>query len=116
MYGKSSSSNFVPNEHMSLKLILLPTTAKSISEPSLATPFALEPKRMTSLIKVAEEVNKLADVFEQIQKQYSDETENSSKTISSLLEPFLIIFIGLFVGIILIAMYLPLFEIGSGMK
>ena len=74
------------------------------------------PKRMTSLVKVAEEVNKLAEVFAQIQKQYTDETENSSKTISSLLEPFLIIFIGLFVGVILIAMYLPLFEIGSTMQ
>lgn len=74
------------------------------------------PKRMTSLVKVAEEVNKLTTVFQQIHKQYSDETENSSKTISSLMEPFLIIFIGLFVGVILIAMYLPLFEIGSGIQ
>lgn len=74
------------------------------------------PKRMISLIKVAEEVNKLAIVFEQIQIQYESETENSSKTIGSLLEPFLIIFIGFFVGIILIAMYLPLFELGSGIQ
>jgi type IV pilus assembly protein PilC len=74
------------------------------------------PKRMISLVKVAEEVNKLAEVFDQIRKQYADETENSTKTISSLLEPFLIIFIGLFVGVILVAMYLPLFEIGSGMQ
>lgn len=74
------------------------------------------PKRMVSLVKVAEEVNKLAIVFEQIQKQYESETENSSKTISSLLEPFLIIFIGFFVGVILIAMYLPLFELGSGIQ
>lgn len=74
------------------------------------------PKRMISLIKVAEEVNKLSAVFHQIQKQYANETENSSKTIGSLMEPFLIIFIGLFVGAILIAMYLPLFEIGSGMQ
>ncbi|MBL4707499.1 MAG: type II secretion system F family protein [Flavobacteriales bacterium] len=74
------------------------------------------PKRMVSLVKVAEEVNKLTIVFEQIQSQYDSETENSSKTISSLLEPFLIIFIGFFVGIILIAMYLPLFELGSGIQ
>lgn len=74
------------------------------------------PERMVALIKVAEEVNKLTTVFEQIHKQYSDETENSSKVISSLLEPVLIIFIGLFVGIILVAMYLPLFEIGSGIQ
>lgn len=74
------------------------------------------PGRMISLVKVAEEVNKLAIVFEQIQLQYENETENSSKTIGSLMEPFLIIFIGLFVGIILVAMYLPLFELGSGIK
>lgn len=74
------------------------------------------PKRMTSLIKVAEEVNKLETVFTQIQIQYEDETQESSKTIGSLLEPFLIIFIGFFVGLILIAMYLPLFELGSGIQ
>jgi type IV pilus assembly protein PilC len=74
------------------------------------------PNRMISLIKVAEEVNKLATVFEQIQIQYESETENSSKTIGSLLEPFLIIFIGFFVGTILVAMYLPLFELGSGIQ
>ncbi len=77
---------------------------------------AIFPKRMVSLVRVAEEVNKLATVFEQIQIQYEGETENSSKTIGSLLEPFLIIFIGFFVGIILIAMYLPLFEMGSGIQ
>lgn len=74
------------------------------------------PLKMVSLIKVGEEVNKLSEVFMQLHKQYASETENSSKTIGSLMEPILIIFIGLFVGIILIAMYLPLFEIGSGMQ
>jgi type IV pilus assembly protein PilC len=74
------------------------------------------PKRMVSLVKVGEEVNKMAEVFEKLNQQYADETENASKAISSVLEPILIIFIGLFVGIILIAMYLPLFEIGSGMQ
>lgn len=74
------------------------------------------PKRMVSLIRVAEEVNKLEDVFKRLNKQYTNETENSTKTISSLLEPILIIFIGSFVGVILVAMYLPLFDIGNIMQ
>ncbi|WP_222852126.1 hypothetical protein [Olivibacter sp. SDN3] len=39
--------------------------------------------------------------------------EHQSAMISSLMEPFIIIFLGIFVGIILIAMYLPLFQMGG---
>lgn len=80
------------------------------------TEYEIFPKRMLSLIEVAEEVNKLDVLFEQIRNQYDTEIENKSKTISGLLEPVLIIFIGTFVGFILVAMYLPLFQLGAGIQ
>jgi type IV pilus assembly protein PilC len=70
-------------------------------------------KRMISLIKVGEEVNQLEGFFDKIAKQYSDDVEYQTTMISSLIEPFMIIFLGLIVGIILIAMYLPLFNLST---
>jgi len=75
--------------------------------------FKLFDKRFISLIKVAEEVNKLDLIFEKLDRQYADELDHKISMISNLLEPFLIIFVGLLVGIILIAMYLPMFQLST---
>ncbi len=68
------------------------------------------PKRFVSLIKVAEEVNELDSMFVRLYKDYSREIEHRSQTLGKLLEPVLIVVLGIAVGVILIAMYLPLFE------
>lgn len=51
--------------------------------------------------------------FEKIASQYTEEVEYRTNTISSLLEPLIIIFLGLVVGLILIAMYLPMFQMSN---
>jgi len=75
--------------------------------------FTIYPRRMTSLIKVGEEVNQLDNFFEKIAHQYNEEVEHQTSMISSMIEPFMIIFLGLIVGFILIAMYLPLFQLST---
>ncbi len=75
--------------------------------------YLIFPKRLVSLVKVAEEVNQLDLIFGKMAEQYQGEVEHRTSLISSVLEPILIITIGLFVGIILIAMYLPLFKLGD---
>lgn len=70
-------------------------------------------KRMVSLIKVGEEINMLDEFFGKISEQYSDDIEHQSKVLSTLIEPFIIVFLGLVVGIILVAMYLPMFQIST---
>lgn len=75
--------------------------------------FGVYDKRMISLIKVAEEVNRLDEVFGKLKKQYNDDVDYKTNTMGGVLEPFIIIFIGLFVGIILVAMYLPMFQLST---
>lgn len=75
--------------------------------------FSIFPAKMISLIKVAEEVNQVDVFFSQISNQYTQEVEHLSSIISSLLEPFILIVLGAIVGIILIAMYLPLFQMSK---
>ena len=70
-------------------------------------------KKFTSLIKAAEEVNKLEFAFDQLNNQYNQEIDHKLSILSSLMEPVLIILVGGIVAVILIAMYLPLFQIGT---
>jgi type IV pilus assembly protein PilC len=75
--------------------------------------FSFYPAKLIQLIKVGEEVNRLDYFFEKISVTYTEEVEFKTNTISSLLEPLIIIFLGLVVGVILIAMYLPMFQMSN---
>src|SRR5690606_6050472 len=67
---------------------------------STLTQFKIYDSKMIALIKVGEEVNELSAFFEKISKQYNDDVEYQSAMLSSIMEPFIIIFLGLFVGVI----------------
>ncbi len=69
--------------------------------------------RFTAMVKVGEEVNQLERVFSHLSEQYSEQIQRRTKTLNTFLEPLMIGFLGIVVGTILIAMYLPLFEMNS---
>jgi type IV pilus assembly protein PilC len=75
--------------------------------------FSIFPKRMIALIKVGEEVNRLDQMFERLAEQYTKESEHRIKSLGSMIEPILIVFLAIIVGIILVAMYLPIFKLVS---
>jgi type IV pilus assembly protein PilC len=74
---------------------------------------AIYPAKMISLIKVGEEVNQMDVFFNKISEQYTNEVEYQTSLLSKLIEPLIIVILGLVVGVILIAMYLPLFKLGQ---
>jgi len=69
--------------------------------------------KMASLVKVAEETNQTEYIFEKLNHQYGLEVAQKSKLLSTIMEPLIIVVIGLFVGVILVAMYLPMFRLSS---
>jgi type IV pilus assembly protein PilC len=75
--------------------------------------YPVYPNKMVSLIKVGEEVNQLDVFFAKISEQYSAEVEYQTGMLSKFIEPLIIVVLGIVVGIILIAMYLPLFKLGQ---
>ena len=77
--------------------------------------YAIFDGKLISLTKVGEEVNKLNEIFENLSKQYSEEVQHKVSVLNTVLEPILIIFIGLFVAVILISMYLPMFQMSNTM-
>jgi len=69
--------------------------------------------RMVSLMKVAEETNQTEFIFERLNQQYNIEVQQKSKLLSTIIEPLIILIVGILVGVILVAMYLPMFKLGS---
>ncbi len=72
--------------------------------------------KMIALVRVAEETNQTEFVFQRLSEQYNKEVLQKSKLFSTLLEPIIILLVGCIVAIILIAMYLPMFELGNVLK
>lgn len=77
--------------------------------------FKIFPKRMLSLIKVGEEVNQLEMILDRLSDQYREDLKHQTKIIGKLMEPIIILIIGAIVGVILVAMYLPMFNLSNVM-
>lgn len=75
--------------------------------------FRVFDKRMLSMIRVAEESNQLDLIFKTLNDQLNVSIEQKTGILGNILEPILIIFIGLFVGIVLVSMYLPMFKLST---
>ena len=86
-------------------------SGNSLSE-SLKTHKVFDNK-MVSLLRVAEETNQNEFIFERLTTQYNEEIQYKSKMLSTVLEPLIIVFLGAFVAVILIAMYLPMFTLST---
>lgn len=69
--------------------------------------------RIISLVKVAEETNQTEFVFNQLNEQYNNEVVRQSKIVATVIEPLIIIIVGIIVGVLLVALYLPMFKLSS---
>jgi len=69
--------------------------------------------KLVSMVKVAEQINKLDEMFEKLTEQYNEEIEYQTKMIGVVLEPLIIMIIGVIVGVIMIAMYSPMFDLSK---
>ena len=74
------------------------------------------PPMVISMVDVGEETGQLPEMLLKIAEVYDDEVDNSVSGLTSLLEPIMIVFLALIVGTIVIALFLPLISIISGMQ
>jgi type II secretory pathway component PulF len=65
------------------------------------------------LVKIAEETNQAEYVFQQLSEQYNQEVVQQSKIMTTVLQPLIILFVGVLVAVLLVAMYLPMFQLSS---
>ncbi|SDD44402.1 type II secretion system F family protein [Niabella drilacis] len=74
------------------------------------------PSKMVALVKVGEEVNELELFFKNLSDRYSGDLDYQTTQLSKFIEPVIIIVLGLVVGVVLIAMYLPMFNMGNTIR
>jgi type IV pilus assembly protein PilC len=65
------------------------------------------------MIAVGERTGRMDEMFKSISIYYEEQTDNSVEMLTSLLEPIMIVFMGLTIGGILVAMYMPMFSMGD---
>jgi len=74
------------------------------------------PPMVISMIDVGEETGQLPEMLLKIAEVYDDEVDNAVTGLTSLLEPIMIVFLALVVGTIVIALFMPLISIITGMQ
>jgi type IV pilus assembly protein PilC len=82
---------------------------ESITQPLTET--GVFPPMVTQMISVGENTGNLDQMLNKIADFYEEEVEASVSGLTSILEPVIIVVMGIIVGGILVAMYLPMFEI-----
>ncbi len=68
------------------------------------------PIMFTSMFRIGEETGELSQMINKLADFYEEEVTATVKTLTSILEPLLIVFVAVIVAVILIAMYLPMFS------
>jgi len=69
--------------------------------------------KLIAMIQVAEQTNQDELVYDNLKQRYNNILKQQSKTFTSLMNPLLTLLIGLIVGVILVALYLPMFKMST---
>jgi type IV pilus assembly protein PilC len=74
------------------------------------------PPMVSQMVKIGEETGELEKMLSKIADFYEDEVDSSIATLTSIIEPLMMIMVGAMVGVIVISMYLPMFKMLSLVK
>ncbi len=87
---------------------------KNMAEPLAAT--GVFPDMVVQMIAVGEQTGALDQMLNKIADFYEEETDVAVAALTSALEPILMVGVGGMVGVVLIAMYLPIFSLAGNIK
>lgn len=85
---------------------------RSMADPLLES--GVFPSMVCSMIAVGESTGALDTMLEKIADFYDDEVDQAVKNLTDMIEPFMLVFLGVVVGGLVIAMYLPIFSMAGG--
>ena len=90
------------------------TEGKTLADPLRTS--GVFPPMVTQMISVGEQTGALDAMLSKIADFYDDEVDTAVSTLTSLLEPIMIVFLGVVVGGLVVAMYLPIFRLVTLIK
>jgi type IV pilus assembly protein PilC len=109
------TANSIPNKVFKLKIRDIIESVRNggkISDCAARTAF-LFPSEVVEMIRVGEKSAALGKVSEKVSEQYQMEIDHSLKRLTSVFEPVMILFVGLFVALLAVAVMAPIFNLGS---
>ena len=87
------------------------TGGSTLAEPMRAS--GVFPPMVTQMVGVGEETGRLDEMLSKLADFYDDEVDSAVESLTAVIEPVMIVIMGLIVGGMLIAMYLPMFKLIS---
>ena len=107
--AKTAGNKVIEEAIMSARMSI--SGGKTIAEP--LSKGEVFPKMVTHMISVGETTGALDAMLGKIADFYEDEVDQAVAALTSLLEPMMMVFLGTVVGFIVVAMYLPIFQMAS---
>ena len=104
----STSGNWVVEE-ATMKARLRVQEGAPIATPIIES--AVFPPMVGQMMRIGEETGELEKMLGKIADFYEDEVDAAIQTLTSIIEPMMMIGVGMMVGIIIISMYLPMFKL-----
>jgi type IV pilus assembly protein PilC len=86
----------------------------SIAQPLIES--EVFPPMIAQMVKIGEETGELEKMLSKVADFYEDEVDASIQALTSIIEPMMMVGVGIMVGIIIISMYLPMFKLLSLVK
>ncbi len=107
--AKTAGNKVVENAIMTTRQAI--SEGKTIAEPLAQT--KVFPPMVVQMIGVGESAGALDSMLSKIADFYDEEVDAAVATLSSMIEPFIMVFLGTVIGFIVVAMYLPVFKLAG---
>jgi type IV pilus assembly protein PilC len=107
--AKTAGNKVVERAVLATRLSI--SEGNSISEPLIQS--KVFPPMVCQMIAVGESTGALDAMLQKIAEFYEDEVDNMVANLTTLMEPLVILFLGVIIGGLVISMYLPIFKLGS---
>jgi type IV pilus assembly protein PilC len=107
--AKTAGNKVVERAVLATRLSI--SEGNTISEPLTAS--KVFPPMVCQMIAVGESTGALDAMLQKIAEFYEDEVDNMVANLTTLMEPLVILFLGIIIGGLVISMYLPIFKLGS---
>jgi type IV pilus assembly protein PilC len=105
-----TSGNWVVEEE-TMKMRIRVQEGTPIAQPLIDSP--IFPPMVGQMVKIGEETGELEQMLGKVADFYEDEVDASIQALTSIIEPLMMVGVGMMVGVIIIAMYLPMFKMMS---
>jgi len=107
-----ASVNTVGNKYMEKKLAALPSMlAEGISTSQSLFVTGVFPGTIIRMVAVGESTGQLGKMFSKAADYYEAEVDIETASLTAIIEPLIILVLGVIIGVILVAMYLPLLDL-----